>query len=72
MCRCGRTGGKLGSSVRAKFAADETVREAGLLLDTPAATIAEGDMDVLLHVINEFASELAPKYGLRRLLTVGS
>lgn len=64
--------GKLGSSVRAKFAADETVREAGLVLDTPAATIAKADMDVLLHAINEFASELAEKHGSRNLLTVAS
>ncbi len=47
--------GKLGSSVRAKFAADEVVREAGLVLDTPAATIAKGDVDVLVHAVNEFA-----------------
>ena len=47
--------GKLGSSVRAKFAADELVREAGLVLDTPAATVAKGDVDVLVHAVNEFA-----------------
>jgi polyribonucleotide 5'-hydroxyl-kinase len=50
--------GKLGSSVRAKFAADEAVREAGLVLDTPAATVAKGDMDILVHAATEFAGEL--------------
>jgi polyribonucleotide 5'-hydroxyl-kinase len=51
--------GKLGSSVRAKFAADEVVREAGLLLDTPAASVAKGDLEILTHVVNEFAGELS-------------
>jgi polyribonucleotide 5'-hydroxyl-kinase len=50
--------GKLGSSVRAKFAADEVVREAGLVLDTPAASVAKADMEILTHVVNEFAGEL--------------
>lgn len=50
--------GKLGSSVGAKFAADEVVREAGLLLDTPAASVAKGDLEVLTHAVNEFAGEL--------------
>lgn len=50
--------GKLGSAVRDKFAADEVVREAGLLLDTPAASVAKGDLEVLTHVVNEFAGGL--------------
>jgi polyribonucleotide 5'-hydroxyl-kinase len=66
--------GKLGSSVRAKFAADETVREAGMVLDTPAASVAKGDMDILAHVVNEFAGELARVliWVCGRQLTVGS
>lgn len=49
--------GKLGSSVRAKFAADELVREAGLIVDTPAASVAKADLEGLIHVVNEFAGE---------------
>jgi polyribonucleotide 5'-hydroxyl-kinase len=54
---------KLGSSVRAKFAADEAVREAGLVLDTPAATVAKADVDMLVHAAIEFAGELLRRYG---------
>ncbi|KAK4251332.1 Pre-mRNA cleavage complex II protein Clp1-domain-containing protein [Corynascus novoguineensis] len=46
--------GKLGSSVRAKLEADEAVREAGLVLDTPATSLAKGDLDVLEHLVKEF------------------
>lgn len=49
--------GKLGSSVRAKLEADEAVREAGLVLDTPAASVAKGDLDVLEHLVKEFDGE---------------
>ncbi|KAH6856242.1 Pre-mRNA cleavage complex II protein Clp1-domain-containing protein [Chaetomium sp. MPI-CAGE-AT-0009] len=55
--------GKLGSSVRAKFAADEVVREAGLLLDTPAASVAKGDLEVLTHAVNEFAVNIVAVLG---------
>ncbi|AEO61036.1 hypothetical protein MYCTH_2310812 [Thermothelomyces thermophilus ATCC 42464] len=46
--------GKLGSSVKAKLEADEVVREAGLVLDTPAASVAKGDLEVLEHLVKEF------------------
>lgn len=49
---------KLASSVRAKFAADEVVREAGLVLDTPAVTVAKADMEMLMHTVTEFAGRL--------------
>jgi polyribonucleotide 5'-hydroxyl-kinase len=50
--------GKLGSSVRAKFEADEVVRSAGLVLDTPAVTAEEEGMEILTHAVREFAGEL--------------
>ncbi|GAB1319291.1 Cleavage polyadenylation factor subunit clp1 [Madurella fahalii] len=46
---------KLGSSVRAKFAADEVVRAAGLVLDTPAVTPGKGETEILTHAAKEFA-----------------
>ncbi|KAH6632177.1 Pre-mRNA cleavage complex II protein Clp1-domain-containing protein [Chaetomium tenue] len=55
--------GKLGSAARDKFAADEVVREAGLLLDTPAASVAKGDLEVLTHVVNEFAVNIVVVLG---------
>ncbi|KAK3294466.1 Pre-mRNA cleavage complex II protein Clp1-domain-containing protein [Chaetomium fimeti] len=55
--------GKLGSSARAKFAADEVVREAGLLLDTPAASVAKGDLDILMHAAHEFAVNIVVVIG---------
>lgn len=54
---------KLGSSVRAKFGADEAVRAAGLVLDTPAASVAKGDMDMLVHAANQFAGKLSRGFG---------
>ncbi|KAK4235590.1 hypothetical protein C8A03DRAFT_46312 [Achaetomium macrosporum] len=45
----------LASSVRARLAADERVRESGLVLDTPAASVAKGDVDMLMHAVSEFA-----------------
>ncbi|KAK4044193.1 mRNA cleavage and polyadenylation factor CLP1 [Parachaetomium inaequale] len=47
----------------AKFAADEVVREAGLVLDTPAASVAKGDMEVLTHVVNQFAVNIVVVLG---------
>jgi polyribonucleotide 5'-hydroxyl-kinase len=50
--------GKLASSVRAKFAGDEGVRAAGLVLDTPGVMAGEaGDVEVLMHAVREFAGE---------------
>jgi polyribonucleotide 5'-hydroxyl-kinase len=45
--------GKLASSVRAKLSEDDTVRAAGLLLDTPA--VWENDVERLVHAAKEFA-----------------
>lgn len=63
--------GKLGSSVRAKLEANEVVRKAGLVLDTPAASVAKGDLEVLEHLVNEFDGGLPdPGYdpGWQRLI----
>ncbi|KXX76443.1 mRNA cleavage and polyadenylation factor CLP1 [Madurella mycetomatis] len=46
---------KLGSSVRAKFANDEVVRSAGLVLDTPPVAPGKGEIEILTHVVREFA-----------------
>jgi len=48
---------KLASSVRAKFATDDAVRSAGLLLDTPGVETGKDDLEMLQHAIAEFASE---------------
>ncbi|AEO66521.1 uncharacterized protein THITE_2114661 [Thermothielavioides terrestris NRRL 8126] len=54
---------KLASSVRARFAADEAVRETGLLLDTPGVTVAKADMEMLLHAVREFAVNIVVVMG---------
>ncbi|KAK3306725.1 Pre-mRNA cleavage complex II protein Clp1-domain-containing protein [Chaetomium strumarium] len=46
---------KLASSVRARLAADESARDSGLILDTPAVSVAKGDLDMLMHAVSEFA-----------------
>ncbi|KAK4130728.1 Clp1-domain-containing protein [Trichocladium antarcticum] len=55
--------GKLGSSVRAKFEADEAARAAGLVLDTPAVAPGEGGMKILTHVLREFAVNIVVVLG---------
>lgn len=52
---------KLGSSVRAKFSNDEVVRSAGLVLDTPPVTPGKGQIEILTHVVREFAGKLSKR-----------
>ncbi|KAL2020460.1 hypothetical protein VTK56DRAFT_8426 [Thermocarpiscus australiensis] len=54
---------KLASSVRAKLAADEAVQSAGLVLDTPAVTAGKGEMEILAHVVSEFAVNIVVVLG---------
>ncbi|KAK4125658.1 hypothetical protein N657DRAFT_642397 [Parathielavia appendiculata] len=58
---------KLGSSVRAKLAADEMVRETGLVLDTPAMTVAKADMENLVHAATKFAVNIVIVIGSAKL-----
>jgi polyribonucleotide 5'-hydroxyl-kinase len=51
--------GKLASSVRARLVADQKARDAGLILDTPAASVAKGELDMLMHAVSEFAGTYA-------------
>lgn len=50
---------RLARSVRAKLADDNAVRQAGLLLDTPAATAGKEDVELLAHAAKEFAGTLS-------------
>lgn len=52
--------GKLAGSVRAKLAANESVESAGLVLDTPAVSAGQGEVEILTHAAREFAGK-SPK-----------
>ncbi|KAL1836423.1 hypothetical protein VTJ49DRAFT_5159 [Mycothermus thermophilus] len=55
--------GRLGGVVRAKMAADLVVGESGLVVDTPPASVAKGDIEMLRHAMMEFAVNIVVVVG---------
>ncbi|KAL2267164.1 hypothetical protein VTJ83DRAFT_4441 [Remersonia thermophila] len=55
--------GRLGGVARAKLAADSAVGETGLVVDTPPASVAKGDVEMLRHAMTEFAANIVVVVG---------